>query len=205
MKINQPLGLIILSGGKSSRMGKDKAFLRLGENALIEWVIKKGQERGLEEIIVVANEVEKYEKLKVKVVKDFYPGMGPLAGIHSGLIHSRYFNNFVVPCDMPFVSLNLINKLLSAQKNCQVVVPTMGGKCQPLTAIYTQNCIPFIEELLKNNICKVTELYKLVETCYIEIQEDMSFFNVNTPGDFLQAEDFFKRCIEEENNHISRD
>lgn len=191
----EQLGLIILSGGKSSRMGEDKAFLSLGEYSLIEWLIKKGLESGIEEIVVVTNQMEKYEQLKIKVVKDFYPGMGPLAGIHSGLVHSRYDNNFVVPCDMPFITLNLIHRLLMAQRErgCQVVVPTMERKFQPLTAIYTKDCIPHIEYLLQNQITKVIELYQLVKTCYVELPEDLTFFNINTPQDFLEAEELLKK------------
>lgn len=192
MNAIKELGLIILSGGKSSRMGEDKAFLPLGEHSLIEWLIKKGQESGIKEIIIVANDVAKYKSLKVKVVKDFYPGMGPLAGIHSGLIHSQFVNNFIVPCDMPFITIDIINKLLREQKSCQVVVPTMSGKYQPLTAIYTKKCIPHIQCLLEKNITKVIKLYELVETCYVELSEDTSFFNINTPQDFLEAEKFLR-------------
>jgi len=191
------IGLIILAGGKSSRMGEDKAFLTLGELSLIERIIKKGQEAGIKEIIVVANTMEKYGSLDVKVVKDFYPGQGPLAGIHSGLIHSQCFTNFVVPCDMPFVTIELINKLLVKQEDCQVVVPMMEGKYQPLTAIYTKNCIHHIEYLLKNDITKVIRLYDLVKTCYVELIEDASFFNINTPQDFEKARLFTKDELKE--------
>jgi len=191
------VGLIILAGGKSSRMGQNKAFLSLGELSLIERIIKKGQEAGIREIIVVANDVEKYKFLGVKVVKDFYPGQGPLSGIHSGLIHSEYLNNFIVPCDMPFIAIDIINKLLTAQNDYQVVVPIMDGKYQPLTAIYTKNCIPHIEYLLKNNITKVIKLYDLVKTSYVELDEDASFFNINTPEDFLEAKRYIKEDIKD--------
>jgi len=188
-------GLIILAGGKSSRMGRNKAFLELGELTLIERIINMGKEAGITEIIVVTNEIKKYEFLDVKIVNDYYPGMGPLAGIHSGLIHSKHLNNFVIPCDMPFVATDIINILLLNQTDCQVVVPMMDGKYQPLTAIYTRDCIPFIEQLLKEKISKVIRLYDLVKTCYIELKDDTNFFNINTPDDFLQAQ----RYIEEDN------
>lgn len=186
------VGLIVLSGGKSSRMGEDKAFLALGELTLIEWIIKKGREAGINEIVIVANNIEKFKNLNGKVVKDFFPGQGPLAGIHSGLVHSRLYNNIVVPCDMPFVAMDIFHKLLEKQKDCQVVVPMMDGKYQPLTAIYTKNCIPYIEQLLTNSITKVIKLYELVETCYVELTEDVSFFNINTPEDFVIAQGIIK-------------
>lgn len=180
-------GLIILAGGRSSRMGEDKAFLALGEHSLVERIINKGREAGIGEIIVVTNEVWKYAFLNVKVVQDFYPGMGPLAGIHAGLFHAKFMNNFIIPCDMPFVTSGLIVKLLNEQKDCQVVVPMMDGKYQPLAAIYTKHCIPLIESLLKGDITKVIRLYDLVKTCYVELKEDVSFFNINTPEDYFKA------------------
>ncbi|KJS21445.1 MAG: hypothetical protein VR72_10510 [Clostridiaceae bacterium BRH_c20a] len=191
-------GIIILAGGKSSRMGKNKAFLALGELTLVEHIIKMGKGAGINEMILVTNEVKNYEFLDVKVVEDYYPGMGPLAGIHSGLIHSKYLNNFVIPCDMPFVTTDIINKLLLDQSDCQVVVPMMDGKYQPLTAIYTRDCIPFIEQLLKENISKVIKLYDLVKTCYVELKDDASFFNINTPNDYLLAKRYIKEDSRDE-------
>ncbi|MGI6227238.1 MAG: molybdopterin-guanine dinucleotide biosynthesis protein B [Peptococcales bacterium] len=189
------IGLIILAGGKSSRMGEDKAFLALGEHSLIERIINKGREAGIEEIIVVTNAVSKYACLDVKVVQDFYSGMGPLAGIHTGLFHSKFMNNFIIPCDMPFVTRDLIIKLLSAQKDCQVVVPMMDGRYQPLTAIYTKHCIPHIEGLLKADITKVIKLYDLVKTRYVELKEDLSFFNINTPEDYYKAKIYQEKLM----------
>lgn len=191
----QNLGLIILAGGKSSRMGKDKAFLELGEGTLIEMLVEKGRAFGFDEIIIVSNEIEKYLFLKVKVVKDFYPGMGPLAGIHAGLTHSRYWNNFVIPCDMPFISLELIKQLLAVQNDCKVVVPKIGDKFQPLAALYTKDCVSHIAYLLENKISKVIELYDLVKTCYLEIEENNCFFNINTPDDFLKAKKYVKEDV----------
>lgn len=195
----QKTGLIILAGGKSSRMGEDKAFLAFGEVSLIEHIINMGRQSGIKDIIVVANDVEKYSYLDVNVVSDFYPGMGPLAGIHSGLIHSNSFTNFIVPCDMPFVSTKIISKLFNEKEDCQVVVPMMDGKYQPLTAIYTKNCIAHIEDLLKANITKVIRLYDLVKTCYVELEEDIGFFNINTPEDYLRAQHYLVRDKENKN------
>jgi len=83
------LGIIILAGGQSSRMGRDKALLELGEYTLIEYIVNKVKTFGFDEIILVTNQVEKYSFLDVKIVKDFFPGLGPLAGIHAGLFYSK--------------------------------------------------------------------------------------------------------------------
>lgn len=197
MAINRNgLGIIILAGGKSSRMGQDKAFLTFGKTTLIELLIEKSRNFEFSEIIVVTNDVDKYQGLGVKIVKDFYPGQGPLAGIHSGLTHSSFWNNFVIPCDMPFFSKDLVKKLLNNQGDCKVVVPTMDNKFQPLAALYTKDCIPHIQYLLENKISKVIKLYDLVKTCYLELADDTDFFNINTPHDFLEAKRFLEEDFE---------
>ncbi|MFZ7101684.1 MAG: molybdenum cofactor guanylyltransferase [Peptococcaceae bacterium] len=188
----QELGLIILAGGKSSRMGMDKALLELGELTLIERIVNKGRTYGFPEIIVVANETEKYSLHGVKMVKDRYEGYGPLAGIHSGLKSSGFAYNFVMPCDMPFFSFEIIDKLKTHQEGYQVIVPTMAEKFQPLAALYSRECIPYIEYLLEKNISKISRLYELVPTCHVELEEDSNFFNVNTPEDYRAARKFLK-------------
>ncbi|MFZ5945510.1 MAG: molybdenum cofactor guanylyltransferase [Bacillota bacterium] len=185
---SEKMGLIILAGGKSSRMGSDKAFLKLGKHTLIETIISNFNQAGLMEVTIVTNNADKFSDLEAKVVEDYYPGSGPLAGIHSGLINSNCFANYVVPCDMPFISSAILDKLLLYKEDYDVVVPTMNGKFQPLAAIYTKECIKHIEYLLKNNITKVIELYGMVKTCYVELEENLFFFNINTPEDYLEAQ-----------------
>ncbi|MBU1487388.1 molybdenum cofactor guanylyltransferase, partial [bacterium] len=94
---------IILAGGKSSRMGEDKALLRFEGRSLIEWVIAGLKEVG-GEIIIVANEPERFKSLGLRAVKDILPDKGPLVGLYSGLLSSFSEYSFVCGTDMPFLS-----------------------------------------------------------------------------------------------------
>ncbi|MBM7854113.1 molybdopterin-guanine dinucleotide biosynthesis protein A [Desulfohalotomaculum tongense] len=186
---NKDIGIIILAGGKSRRMGRDKAFLKLGKQTLIEIIVNKAKAFCFSEIILVTNEIKKYSLLlNVKIVKDFYPDLGPLAGIHAGLIHSKCRINFVVSCDMPFISLKIVNELLEKQSHYKVVVPKENDKYQPLAALYTKDCAPYIKYLLEKKESKVIKLYDLVKTCYLDVNYvNNNFLNINTPKDFEQA------------------
>ncbi|MFZ5945388.1 MAG: molybdenum cofactor guanylyltransferase [Bacillota bacterium] len=191
------VGLIVLAGGKSSRMGKDKAFLQFSNGTMPEIIVKKAKEYGFKEILLVTNTKERVVLEDATIIEDYYKGMGPLAGIHAGLINSFFEFNFVIPCDMPFISFNLVEEMLPLTEKCQKVVPKMGTKYQPLAAIYSKKCLSQIEFLLENNITKVIELYSLVNTCFFTTDFNESiFFNINTPEDFNKAKEYQEGGIE---------
>src|SRR3954469_4803909 len=102
---------IILSGGKSSRMGTNKALLKINEKTNIKRITDTLKVL-FNDIILVTNDPEDYQFLGVKMVSDHYPGQGPLAGVHAGLLASPHETNFVVACDMPFVSVGLAELLV---------------------------------------------------------------------------------------------
>ena len=198
------MGLIILAGGKSTRMGQDKSFLKLGEGTLIEYIINKTAHFGFKELLIVTNKREKYSFLDVRIVEDFYPGWGPLAGIHAGLVNSKWDYNFVLPCDMPFFPINFIGDLQKNIGKYQAIVPIMGRKFQPLAAIYHRSCIKPIEKLLNNGENQVIKLYDLVDTCYLEMAEDnIGFININTPEDFVLAKKYLEGDIKDGKSQCS--
>ena len=103
---------IILAGGKSSRMGTNKALLTIDGKTVIERIVNQ-LEQIVDEIIVVTNPFHDYEFLQLPMVEDKWKGMGPLAGIEAGLNASTTERNLIVACDMPFISIELGKYLLS--------------------------------------------------------------------------------------------
>ncbi len=187
-------GLIILSGGKNSRMGKNKAFLTVDKRPIILRIIEqlgplfKG-------ITVVTNDPESYRQLLgVKVVTDILTQKGPLSGIHAGLVHSDFAANLVVACDMPFVNSGLASFLIDASKGYDVTVPILDGKYQPLFAVYSKECIAPIEEQLNSGHYKITAFYPKVKLKDVDEPEwgqavpvGKTFYNVNTPAELEEA------------------
>jgi len=116
---------IILAGGKSSRMGTNKALLKINEKTNIERMADK-LKLFFDDIILVTNDSEQYEFLELKTAADHYPGMGPLAGVHAGLLASDYDLNFIVACDMPFVSAELAEALVNSCGHFDAVIPVIN-------------------------------------------------------------------------------
>lgn len=181
---------ILLAGGKSSRMGKDKALLKYGDETFMSASLKKLNTL-FDEVILVLDNVEKYHIENVKIIKDIYPGMGPMGGIHAALKAAKNDWIFVIPCDMPMWETSLVEEILKHRLDNDIVVPVINDHMEPLFALYNKTCIPGIEECLNNNIIKVIKLYPMVKTHYLVLEKvynevekcKKSLFNINTPED----------------------
>ncbi|MGG3469410.1 molybdenum cofactor guanylyltransferase [Neobacillus pocheonensis] len=186
---------IILSGGKSSRMGTNKALLIINEQTNLERM-SESLKTVFEDIILVTNEPKEYEFLEVKMTSDQYPGMGPLAGLHAGLLASKYDVNFMVACDMPFVSAELAAVLVELCGDYDAVIPVINGTQHPLFAVFKKiaaekaaNCIEAgnlrMKQLLEQlNVRYVTE-NDLKNFTQMDIER--VFFNMNHPNEYEAA------------------
>ncbi|WP_404330517.1 molybdenum cofactor guanylyltransferase [Mesobacillus maritimus] len=188
-------GAIILSGGKSSRMGKNKALLPFNDKTNIER-IRDELKSLFDDIILVTNDPESYEFLNLKSVSDEFPGKGPLAGIHAGLMASDYEENIVVACDMPFVSAELASTLVQNLKHYDAIIPVIGEKQHPLFAAYQKRIVPEIEACLKEDRLRVIHLLDKLNVRYLDdndlqVYSDGSleeiFFNMNVPEEYEEA------------------
>ncbi len=97
------MSAVILAGGKSLRMGQDKAFLKMGTTTIIEYQLQRLRPL-FAEILLSTNSPEKFVHLGLETVQDFVPDRGPLVGIYSSLLRARYPHLFAIACDMPFIS-----------------------------------------------------------------------------------------------------
>jgi len=183
---------IILSGGKSSRMGTNKALLTINEQTNIERMADQLKTH-FEELILVTNEPQDYQFLRLKTVTDQYPGMGPLAGLHAGLRASNYEVNFVAACDMPFLSGELARVLLNKIADFDAVVPVIAGRQQPLFAVFQKRITKQVEQCIKRGELRMLELLTKLNICYLTEKElqipnlKRSFFNMNNPSEYETA------------------
>ncbi|MDK2821402.1 MAG: molybdenum cofactor guanylyltransferase [Clostridia bacterium] len=201
---------IVLTGGKSSRMGTNKALLSIGQEPMLKSIVDRLKPL-FSEVIVATNDPELYENLEVYTVKDIIPGKGPLSGIHAGLINSPYWYNFVVACDMPFLVPEFIEFLFKQAGGYDVVVPYRGihlGRkyLEPLHAVYSKGCINAIEECLKKGEYQAYAFYSQVKVKYLDVNKlsgsinlNKSLFNVNTPKDLEKA----RRLVQDESENTS--
>ena len=188
---------IVLAGGQSRRLGRDKAVELLGGKPMIRRVLERVAGLTSENIVVVADEARGttlplLEDTRVAV--DVHPGMGSLGGIFSGLAAAGNEWAIVAACDMPFLNADLLGYLLSLREGVDVVAPVVAGRPEPTHALYSRECLLFIEERLRAEELKITGFYGRVRVRYVEERdilrfdpELLSFFNVNSPQDLERA------------------
>lgn len=186
---------LILAGGKSTRMGQNKAFVLINGKPMIEVVAEKVA--GMFECspMLITNTPEVYAYLGLKMVEDIIKNKGPLAGIHAGLSYSRNQFSFIVGCDMPFLNSDLVRYMVEVKSTYDVIIPRTGDYAEPLHAVYSTHCLAPIEARLQQNERKIISFFTDVKVRYIERKEIeifsgglMSFQNINTQEDLKRAQ-----------------
>jgi molybdenum cofactor guanylyltransferase len=181
----------ILCGGKSSRMGRAKAFLPYEGATLIERRFETLKDL-FAEVVLVANDPEAYSQLSVDVVKDIIPNRGPLVGILSALLVSQHEHTFVIACDMPLIDNKLIREMCQQRKGTDVLVLSHEDGVEPLLGIYSKQCIEPLEQAVFAEQLKVQDFLDGINAQLFEFDPKRysagnalpAYFNVNTPEDY---------------------
>jgi len=184
---------IVLAGGQSRRMGRNKALLELEGQTLIARVLERLSPL-CDELIISANDVELYADLPAQVVPDLIAGRGALSGIHAGLATMRHDKAVVVACDMPFLSLSLLRYMVVMSSGYDVVSPRVDGFFEPLHAVYSARCVEPIAQLIAKGPRRVVDLYRQIrlrEVTKADVQlfdAALSFVNVNTHKEWAEVQ-----------------
>ena len=197
-RLRQPrVSGVILAGGESRRLGRDKALERIGDQTLIERVVGCVAPVSAEVIVVVASPPKAAAlplPAEVRVVSDRYPRCGSLGGILTGLSASREPWILLVACDMPFLDPRLMRRLMAMRRGVDAVVPCLEGRPEPLHALYSKACLEPMERMLQGGLLKIAPLFEMVRVRYVDERtidridpNHRSFFNVNSPADVEEA------------------
>ncbi len=187
---------IILAGGKNLRMGKNKAFLEVNGERIIDRTKNLFLEL-FDEVLLVTNSLPDYLDLNLRMVADLYAGKGALGGIYTGLFHASHSHAFVAACDMPFLNKDLIRHLIDLSPGYDIVIPKTQDGWQPLHAIYSQKCLPFMEDLIRKDNLKIIDFFHRVKKREVPTEEILpldpnlaSFLNANTPEELARIKDY---------------
>jgi molybdopterin-guanine dinucleotide biosynthesis protein A len=186
-----PITAAILCGGKSSRMGRQKAFLPYEGKTLIERRFESIREM-FAEVVLVANDPEAYSQLSVNVVKDIIPNRGPLVGILSALLVSQYDYTFVIACDMPLIDNKLIREMCQQREGKDVLVLSHEAGIEPLLGVYSKRCVEPLEQAIFADQLKAQDFLAGINTQLFPFDAERysaggvlpPYFNVNTPQDY---------------------
>ena len=180
----------ILARTNSRRLGYRKPFLKAGGQTLIGRVLKI-MRRFFDEILVVTDNTALFSGIGgVLAVQDLISGRGPLGGIYTGLKESSKEKVFFAGCDMPFLHVGLIDRILSATREgrFECIIPYGPRGIEPLHGVYSKATLGVIENLLREEDFAIRRIFPRVSTKFIEAEPDelISFSNINTPEDLVQ-------------------
>lgn len=189
---------LVMAGGRSRRMGMDKATVLLEGQTLLDRTVAKLQ--GLcSEIIVVGREADPEGRPGIKWISDVRPGCGPLGGLYSGLLAATSRYCLAAACDMPFLSNPLLAYLVGLADKYDVVMPRLRNELQPFPALYSKSCTGPIAKQMETRDLKMTSFLADVRVRFVEESEmapydpdNWSFFSVNIPADLIKAQSWMK-------------
>lgn len=186
---NNNIAGAILVGGKSRRMGRDKAFLRIDGQGLFERVLELFRE-SFDRVLLVGDRAERFAGYGLPVLPDLYPGSA-LGGLYTALHHAETEYIFVSSCDLAFPSREMMLHLCGLRGGFDAVVPKPVHGFEPLFALYGKSCLETIEAFLKSGNCCAFGYYPKLRIRYVQGEELASidrdgraFLNVNTPEEF---------------------
>lgn len=193
---------IVLSGGKSVRMGTNKSLLKIGGETIIERTVSL-MKQNFDSVILITNSPLEYEFLKTPLFEDTVKGRGPLSGIHAGLANSKTEKNFIISCDMPLVDSAVIKFIVEYPSEEMITISRADGFIQQLCGLYSKKVIPFIEEIFEKTDyeliggdnqqkrkCEVLSLAKSAGAKIIEIEKEFSGYKKNSFMNMNRAEDY---------------
>jgi len=182
---------ILLVGGESRRMGRNKAFLELDGQTLFErnLAVLSGV---CSEVLISSREAEPYSRYGFEVVEDIVKGKGPLAGLYSTLSRARFESAFVAACDLPFLNEQAIKLLYDRLENFDAVVPESSAKTHFLHAVYRKRILPILKANLEQDKLKLNNIVQSFNTCFVRLDDgklslaekeilQKSVLNANTP------------------------
>jgi molybdopterin-guanine dinucleotide biosynthesis protein A len=183
MPIYQNIGIIILAGGKSTRMGQDKGLMQLNQKAMVEHIIATCKKIS-DNIMLVAN-LDAYAQFGLPVYKDKYLECGPLSGIYTGLKKSNFDYNLVLSCDVPFIHEGVLEFLLDSCTGYDITISKSEGKIHPLVGVYRKTCLPVVKKNLDEKKLKVMGIFDELKVRELDMADFLpeNFRNINSPDD----------------------
>jgi len=188
------ISIAVQAGGKSRRMGEEKALVPFLGKPLIEHVIARLQALGTD-LFITSNNPQQLQYLGLRIAADEKPGTGSLNGLLTALLAAEGTPVLVAACDMPFVSPRLFHHMLQRCREYDVVIPWRDGHYEPMHAVYAASCIPAVRAALNQGEKRMVSFFtglRVLQICDPLLGRldygGMAFFNLNTPQDLEQAE-----------------
>ena len=182
--------VVVLAGGASKRMGRDKMLLEIGGVTMLESVVARFREEFEDVFISVADEA-KYPEVKARRIVDIRRGAGPLSGLHAALAGAVCDGVFLVAADLPYASPKAAKRIIELCSGYNAgVIKLPGGMIEPLFGYYKKALLPLCEEALKSGDYRMSEILYNANTRFISqeelggLWEERIIYNINYPEDY---------------------
>lgn len=178
----------VLTGGQSTRMGRDKALLPYRGATLVQWIAAQALEACSSVTLVGAP--ERYTHLGLPCLPELYPGCGPLSGIEAALRHSGGGWSLIVACDMPQLTPELFREMFACAEESSadiVAAEPRGGRPEPLCSVWNHRALPAVQAALAAGRYAVHGLFSELQVLHHPIDSEMLTRNVNSPEDWLEC------------------
>ncbi|HEX8918780.1 MAG TPA: molybdenum cofactor guanylyltransferase [Chloroflexota bacterium] len=180
------MSALVLAGGQSRRLGRDKAQLQIGRESILDRTIRVLR-RLTTDVLAVGRKAEGQYATFTRFLPDERPDAGPLGGLYTGLRNARGANVVAVACDLPYLDIDALHYLLGLIPGYDAVIPVVGGREQPLHAVYIRTVTPTIERRLDEHELQLSGLLRELHVRFVREEELVeahvslqSFVNVNT-------------------------
>lgn len=189
MKLRSNITGVILAGGKSSRMGTDKAMLELNGKPFIQHITET-LKSVFDHVIIISDHGEQYKFLDLPIYEDIYKNCGPLGGIHSAFVNTHSEDIFIVSCDIPFIDILAVQYLLDHYSQSNATMFSIYQQPQPLFGLYNRSCLFKLENLLKQEKYTVLQFLNNIPTNVIQLESSLAntfsanLKNLNTPENY---------------------
>ncbi len=189
------LSAAILAGGRSSRMGRNKALLQLNGRTLIEHVVQAARSV-TDNVFLVTNQPDEFAFLQLPMYPDIISNLGPIGGILTALHHCETRHCLILACDLPFITPDALTALVHRTgAHNRAVVLDVGRGPEPLCGIYPAAALAEVQARIDSGELKLQTLLDRLDVEVIEWHQDRErvLFNVNTPDDFKAAEALMRK------------
>jgi len=196
MKELPDITCIVVAGGKSRRMGQDKALLTISGVPMIQHIYRQ-LKIIFNSFLISNNTPEKFAFLGLPMVRDLRPDAGPLMGIYSSMLKCSTSAVFSCACDIPEIPLELIHEMHSHLEKNDIVIPVTypQGQYEPLFAFYSMNCLKEIENAIMSGENKISSFFSSQRIYEFTFPENVMLKNLNSHGDYL---DYLKTNVRPE-------
>ena len=187
VKINAEISGFILAGGKSKRMGTDKALLKIQNEPLLKRILDLINPF-CDSIKISGNNIG-YADFGAPIISDSFMGCGPIAGIYSCLLHSSTEWNLILGVDLPFLNVELIEYLISGVGDFDCIIPKHNSGIEPLAGLYHVRILPEVEKMIQSGDYKLMNMLGKLNTRYLDCaylveKYPRLFTNLNRPEDY---------------------